>query len=202
MKFQPLLKISAFALILSWSNISVAQEQDSLKNRQFADSVSKSNPNKIVWWLTLGYGASTVTDGEIGAGLGALITVKYDYHFFSARIIHDQGVRDDVFPRQLIFDVGLLYGIGFHRELWFGNASVGVAYTATTKSVFDHINPIFKNEIDKAELYRGIGLAWQLQVFSKFADTSPAGIGLTIFGNVNKSFPFWGFLLSLEFGNF
>src|SRR5436190_23896814 len=85
----------------------IAQPQDSLHTKVITDSVADLKSPPLDWWLTFGYGGSTVTDGEIGAGLGALITFKSGYNFFSARIIRDQGVRDDVYPRQLIFDAGL-----------------------------------------------------------------------------------------------
>ncbi|MFI5264944.1 MAG: hypothetical protein ACHQM6_10555 [Candidatus Kapaibacterium sp.] len=192
-----------FSILLFAISIAFAQEQNSTKANGIGDPVSGSR----FWWLTLGYGASTVSDAEIGLGVGAIITAEYGHHFFSARIIHDQGAREDVYPKQLIFDTGLLYGIGTHNTLWFGSAAVGVAYTATTKSVFDHLDSSFTHagnpvDVDRPELFRGIGFAWQLQLFSRFSDSSPVGMGVTICGNINRSFPFYLLMISFEFGKF
>jgi hypothetical protein len=185
-------------------NVLRGQQRDSSPITVAIDSVSNSKSQPILWWLALGYGASNISEsGDFSACVGALVTVEFGNNFFSARVVHDQGVNVWT-PNQMVFDAALLYGIGFHRELWFGNASVGLAYTATTKRVFDHTDSTgaFPQEVDRGELFRGIGFAWQAQVFSKFSDSSKVGLGVTVCGNVNKSLPFWMLLLSLEFGNF
>ena len=201
-----LLKLAFFFLFFFYSsNDIIGQQQDSSKALVKIDSLSQTKPWLTVFWVSLGIGSSA-TINDLAPAFTALFSVKKGPHFFSARVINSQGIQNITLPHEKTFDAGILYGIGFHRELWFGNASIGLAYTATTKSIFDHIDsttsPVEKLEVDHAELFRGLGLAWQLQLFSKFSDSSDLGIGIIACGNINKSFPFWMLLFSLEFGNF
>jgi hypothetical protein len=193
-----------FIIFIQMVNILRARQPDSSNAEVIINSVSHTKSQTLLWWLTLGYGVSTVSDLKL-QGLCALITLESGYHFFSTRVVHDQG--DYFFPLQRIFDAGLLYGIGSHHTLWYRNISLGMAYTSTAKNVLDHIDSSYSHsgvpvDIYRSEPYRGIGFAYQVQLFSKFSEISPAGLGLTMLGNVNKSFTFWMLLLSLEFGNF
>ena len=198
--------LSSTAFAQTADKDAIDRRKDSLSTKVTNDSTSQIARPSIIYWVTLGLGSSASIN-DFAAAEGAVFYVKHNINFFSGRVIYSQGVQNITLPHEKTFDAGILYGIGFYRDLWFGNASIGVAYTATTKSVFDHIDSSFSHssglvEINRAELFRGIGLAWQAQLFSKFSDSSDVGMGITVCGNVNKSFPFWMLLFSLEFGNF
>lgn len=180
-----------------------AQQQDSVKMKLAADSISVSKSKQSLWYLSLDYGGSNITEStDFSACIGASVSAEFGHNLFTARVVHDQGVNLAT-PNPMVFDAGLLYGYGIHNTLWFENTSVGLAYTATTKRIFVRQDTIFpQNNVYRGELFRGIGFAWQAELFSKFSDSSSAGLGITLCGNINKSLPFWMILFSLKFGNY
>jgi hypothetical protein len=201
-------KIVYYSIVVFMVNIQMINilhaQQDSSASDRLIGSVSNHKSQPILWWLSFGLGGSSISEAnQFTYCIGAIMTLKSGSNFFSAGVIHDQGIHL-LSPNQMIFDARALYGIGFHRELWFGNASAGLAYTATTKRIFDHVDSsgAVPEDIYRGELFRGVGFAWQGQLFSKFSDSSHVGLGITICGNINKSFSFWMLLFSLEFGSF
>src|SRR5579872_7157795 len=113
-KWQLFGQIVCVFFFVNFSNTLIAQQQDSSKAKVTFDSVSYL---KSKWWLTLGYGASNISESnDFSACVGGIMTIESGYNFFSARVVHDQTARDDVFPKQSVFDASILYGVGFHRE--------------------------------------------------------------------------------------
>src|SRR5262249_33582574 len=113
--------------------------KNSAHSQNYDSSVSHI---KNDFWVSFGYGPSTVLDAELGAGVGAIINFERKNNFFCARVVHDINGREDIVPREEIFDAGILVGIGTHDSLWFKNASIGIAYTYILERVFDHLDTL------------------------------------------------------------
>jgi hypothetical protein len=189
----------AFFLFLS-SVVSVNSFSQTTQDTNIIAPVLEAPVSK--YWLTLGYGVSTISDAEFTAAVGAIFNYQRGKNFFSARVVHDMSARDDIIPREQIFDVAVLAGIGDHDSLLYGNASIGVSYAYvlkrfgpydTTKTI---VNPF------PSEQHHVPGLALQLAAFSRFSPTGSTGLGATLCLDFNSARNFFLFLISFEIGHF
>lgn len=174
---------------------------------KLTDTLSKSKTRTSCFWVALGFGPSVTIEDEMPYALCAILNGEYLHHFFSARIIYAAGnPRIDyyagnqvILPYEENFDTGVLYGYGAHNSLWFFNAAIGLAYTSVTKKKF-YVKPGIPYDVFRVEASYGIGLPWQIQIFSKFTKYSAFGMGLSICGNVNKFQSFLNIIYALEVG--
>ncbi|MEP7235733.1 MAG: hypothetical protein ABI778_10600 [Ignavibacteriota bacterium] len=179
-----------------------SQERDPSNRPPPADSSYPFKSNPILYWVSAGWGGSLTID-DIALAYGILINAEHGHHIFSVRAIYSAGIQDIILPHERTFDAALLYGIGTYTEgdkLWFANASFGLGYYALTKRIFvrqDTIN-VSTHDVYKGEPDKGIGLAWQIQIFSRFSESTHLGFGLTFLGNINRAKSFAMILYSLE----
>ena len=186
------------SLLLCSAGVSNAQQKDTLI------SSTPVTASQLQYWVTLGYGGSTVSDGEFATGVGAEFTIRYGLHFFNIRVISDMSSRTDILPKEKIFDVGLLYGLGIKEGLIYANVSAGPAYTISNKRVVDYKDSAFSppQDVFRLEKFKGVGLAMQLQLIGQVSDSSTVAWGVTFCKNFHKVGSFWHFMLSICFGLF
>jgi hypothetical protein len=196
--------IALFLILHLCPKILAAQDKNTAKISVSVDSMSISKTHPILWWLTLGYGVSSIIDASFATALGAMLTISPSNFQFSVRVVHDNSGQDNKFPHQQVFDAGLLFGYGSHDSLWFWNTSIGVAYAHTIKRIYAYTDSSSVRPVDvyRATAATNIALALQAQYFSKFSSTSDSGLGGTLCIDINKAMSFWVLMLSLEIGIF
>ena len=184
--------LSSIAVLLSVHILLAASAGESFAQQ---DSISAF---RNLYWLSFAYGSCNIDD-ELPILLGGAVTADLDHNVLTARIVYGSGQQANKLPHEQIFDVGLLYGYSIDGQLWHLNASVGLGFTYAVKRIFDHqdsgaVSPI---DIYRSESKQSIGLPWQIQVFSKFSESSKFGLGLELLGDINAYRSFVGFMFTL-----
>ena len=168
------------------------------------DSSTKIIADSLIGWFTLGWGASTVTDGEFATAVGMSPYLGYGHNTFCFRIMYDQGTAANKIPHEEVFDFGLFYGYNLRSSNAVASFVFGPAYGYVKQRIFDKQDTVNSFPVDhySAKTTRIFGLGWQVQGFLRFSDSSGVGLGLTFGGNVNSTRSFNLFLLSIVFGHF
>jgi len=102
---------------------------------------------------------------------------------------------------------GLLYGVGFCNNRWLLSASTGLEYVdfqsqGSLLYIDSSINST-RNSIYEALHSRAVGLPYQLQVLYSFTEKKGIiGIGVIIYGDVNKIHTYDGYLFGIQIGWF
>jgi len=122
--------------------------------------------------------------------LGGYIAYMRDFNVFGIRYIVSGGGNG-----KFVQDAGLLYGIGYFDGSFFISASTGLEYVHTS-----YPGNIMQSVSNKDTTYNivntnVIGIPYQLQIVYSF-------IGVTLFGDINKSFTHAGILLTFQGGMF
>ncbi|MDP4219649.1 MAG: hypothetical protein Q8916_05340 [Bacteroidota bacterium] len=182
----------------------VSESHAQMSDSSSAKGDSLSQMPSHFFWTTFGLGGSTIKDDEAPIGLAIIECAQYGSNTYLARITYGTGGQENKLPHERVFDAGLLYGKQGRHNLWYGSIAIGLAYVFVTKRIFDHQVPgTFEPEdVYRAETTHTVGVPIHLQFFSKFSESTGAGIGLTICANVNLSRSFGLFLFSLVFGTF
>lgn len=180
-------------------NSAVAIESDTTYTK-YSDS---TEPSHIQKWATIGLAAGSMHKDDYMGIMGGY-DVQLHHHLFTIRFIGGKSGYEDYYEMERFFETGLLYGYGVNNSLWYANISAGLAYISMARNIFSSSSggtTSSKVKIGEEKL-KGIGLPWQGRIFSKFSDSSNAGMGITLCGNVNQFGSFWALLLTIEFEGF
>ena len=135
------------------------------------------------------------------------ISYQNNFNIYSIRFIHDDETNADQFPDDIVYDIGLLYGVGYHDPGILVSISAGLEYINETLPFYNLIvpssnpannPPITLSEETATTTSAALGIAYQVQILGSF--TKNVGMGLIMFGDVNKIFSQFGLLLCLQFG--
>jgi hypothetical protein len=145
------------------------------------------------WWITLGGGAATVTDGSATMALGAVYGQLRESSLISARILgatNDNPTVRRLDPRQTTYrltDYGILYGPAWSGDAGYVSVGAGIGMVRATTE--NGTSSLLKSTISlplEAQAF------WQ--IYGSF------GLGVYAFSSINNARTFSGVIVAVQLG--
>jgi hypothetical protein len=159
-------------------------QTDSVTTRRWTPSYPPQEAPPSMWF-TLGYGSSKINY------LAVLVSFAGEvekHHLLTSRFIVGFGDAAGKMPPETFYDMGVLYGYSNDNILWFINVSAGLSCVIYNQRILESqdISGPFPRDIFKIKSHVVPAIPLQLQIYSRFSETSGGGLGFNIGGSINK----------------